>query len=343
MAETGKYIYGVINSAKPVLLREGERSVYSIPYRDISAVVSDSEIFDYNLMIKGDLAKLLVEHQKVIEMIMPARTIIPVKLGTLAADEAEVKDILSKGYDLIEDIMEQITGKTEIDIVSTWGDFSSALKEAGEDEAIKEFKQKLMSSPKGVTVEDRMKIGIMLKKVIDEKRQKYADKIQNALKTISRDTRMHEAMDDTMVVNMACLINNSVQDDFDRKVDELNTGFGERLNFRCVGPLPPYSFFTLQVKKMEFKELDWARRKLGLLGDSATRAQIKKAHQALAFSSHPDKNPDIPGIEKEFDDAIRAYKILTDYCLASEQEGSDSCSFKKEVFRKNAVLVGLKE
>jgi len=35
-------------------------------------------------------------------------TIIPMRLGTFAADENDVKDILNKGYNLIEDIFKKI-------------------------------------------------------------------------------------------------------------------------------------------------------------------------------------------------------------------------------------------
>jgi DnaJ-class molecular chaperone len=91
---------------------------------------------------------------------------------------------------------------------------------------------------------------------------------------------------------------------------------------------------------MQFKDLDWARKKLGLLNDFATKNEIKKAHQTLAFSSHPDKNPDTPGIEKEFDEITKAYKILVDYYEACKQAGQgDSCFFNEEEFKKNAILV----
>lgn len=94
---------------------------------------------------------------------------------------------------------------------------------------------------------------------------------------------------------------------------------------------------------IRFEDIDWARKKLGLRNDFATKNEIKKAYQALAFSSHPDKNPDTPGIEKEFNEVTNAYKVLLDYCKACEQAGQgDSYSFKEEEFKKNAILVKLK-
>ena len=102
-------------------------------------------------MRKDVLARLLVGHQTVIERIMTAQdTIIPMRLGTNACDETEVRDILSKGYNLIKEIFERISNKIEIDLTSTWSDLASIIKEAGEEKEIKEFKEGLFKTPKGL-------------------------------------------------------------------------------------------------------------------------------------------------------------------------------------------------
>lgn len=344
MAEIGKYIYGIIDSNKKICFDPSGVyphtedfgvgvGVYTIPYQDISAVVSDSEIVDYTQLPKDAVARHLIGHQQVIEKVMEDFTIIPVRLGTFGVDEDEVGHILAKGYPIIRDIFNKIFDKVEIDVVATWSDFASALKEVGEAKEVKEFKERLLANPKGITVDDQMKVGVMVKKALDEKRKKYAFQIHNALKTVSQDFRVHEVMDDNMLINTAFLINKDRQKDFDRKVEELNTNFAEELDFRCVGPLPSYSFYTLEVVKLQFEEIDWARKRLGLNGLTATREEIKKAYQRAAFSSHPDKYPDRAGIEKEFDDVTKAHKLLLDYCQ------DDSCSFKEEDFRKNSLKV----
>ena len=347
MERRGKYIYGVLNSnaslhlsiPKDLLSGESESNgVYTIPYQDISALVRDSEIVEYTGMRKDALARLLIGHQTVIERIMtPQTTIIPVRLGTFVQDETEVEEILNKGYNLIKQIFEKISDKIEIDVAATWSDFTYIVKEAGEEKEVKEFKAKLLTNPKGITVDDQMKIGFMLKKALDEKKAKFAKGIQDRLKTVSEDSRIHELMDDHMVINSAFLIYKAKHKDFEEKVEELNAEFNEKLNFRCVGPLPPYSFYTLEIKKLRFEEIDWARKKLNLLNNFATRDEIKKAHQALAFSSHPDKNPDTPGIEKEFDEVTRAYKVLWEYCQ------DENCSFNEQDFKKSSVLVKVRE
>ena len=334
MAKTGKYIYGIINSNVNFRLSISEDNIHAISSQDISAVVGDSEMVDYTCISKGDVAKMLVRHQKVIERIMTSGiAIIPMKLGTFAVDEIEVKDVLDRGYSLIKETMEKAGDKIEIDIVATWSDFPSILKEVGEEKEIKEFKERLLASQKEITITEQMKIGLMVKKAFDIRKEKYAEKIKNTLETLSKDLKMHELMDDKMVSNIAFLINKTQQNEFDRKIEALNTEFHDELNFRCVGPLPPYSFYTLEIKKMQFGEIDWAKKKLGL-NDFADKDEIKKAYRRVAASSHPDRNQDIPA--KIFDDVNKANKILVDYCKAREQAG------EKE-FEKNAVLIKVRE
>ena len=59
-----------------------------------------------------------------------------------------------------------------------------------------------------------------------------------------------------------------------------NIKFEGKLNFRCVGPLPVYSFYTLEIQKMLFKEIDWAKKKLGL-NDFSTKDEIKNPYDLI--------------------------------------------------------------
>ena len=330
--EIQRYIYGVVNSNS--IDKDFGAGIYTVPYQDVSAVVSVSENVDYINMPKNVLAMQLIRHQRVIEGIMPEYAIIPMRLGTFAVDEDEVKDILERGYTLIKEVLEKIKDRVEIDVAATWSDFASIIKEAGQEKEINEFKERLMANPEAVTVDDQLKIGAMIKNALDEKQEECGIQIQTALKTVSAELKAHELMDEKMVINMAFLLDKMGQEDFDRRVEELDTRFAEKLNFRCVGPLPPYSFYTLEIQRVQFEEIDLARKRLGL-NDAATRDEIKRAYQSKAFSSHPDRNI---GTEKEFDELSKDYKLLLDYCQ------HDSCSFKEKGFKeaKKSVIVKLK-
>jgi hypothetical protein len=349
MGQTGKYVYGIsacaaAEFATPAAIADFA-DIYTLSHHDVAAVVSDREVVDYKHMRKDALAALLVRHQKVIEKIMElGHTIIPVRLGTFAADDAEVRTILKKGYRLIKEIIPKVQDKIEIDVAAVWKDLGSVLKEIGEEKEITELKRSFMSNPKGVSVDDQMKVGLRVKQLLDGKRRRGASLIQDALMKMSSAYRAHELMDDRMVVNSAFLVRRDKQEDFYARIESLNDRFAERLDFRCIGPLPPYSFYTVEIKKLDYKDLRWAQEILGLPDEAATQSEIKKAYHRAAVASHPDKHPNMSGMEKEFGNAARARKILAEYCLAGTQaEQEEKVCNGEGMSEERALLVKVAE
>lgn len=318
--------------------------VYTIPYQDMSAVVSDSQFVDYTTFPKDQVARYLLRHQQVIEKIMDTHTIIPMKLGTYAFNVREVDEILSKGYTMFKDIFRKINHKIEMDVVATWSDLSSIIKEIGEGQDIKKLKEESMSKPEGVSANDQIRLGNLIKNIVDKKKARFAFEIMDVLAKVNIDSRTHGLMDDRMILNTAFLIDKDKKTEFERKLDELNALYNEKLNFRCVGPLPAYSFYTAEVKKMRFDEIDWAKKRLCLHNDVITKGEIEKAYRQQALVYHPDRNPDILDSNKEFNEANKAYKLLLEYCLSTEHVGlREEYSPIEEEFAKNAIIVKMRD
>lgn len=335
-----KYIFGIIETDKEEFLGccgfAADKKVYTIPYQDISAVASDSSFVDYTTFPKDQVARYLLTHQQVIEKIMDSYAIIPMRLGTYAFNKGEVKEILCKGRRKFKDILKKIGNKIEIDVVAAWNDLNSTIKEVGEVQEIKELKEKLMSRPGGVSVEDQIKIGSLLKSVLNKKRKKISSEIRVALERVSIDLRMHDLMDDRMILNAAFFIDKARQNEFEKELDALNESYGERINFRCVGPLPPYSFYTAEVKKMPFDDIAWAKEKLEL-NDMATKEDIIKAYRSKANIYHPDKNMNSSDAGEQFNEVFRAYKILLEYC------DGNACLPDKKEFSQDAIIIKVRE
>lgn len=172
----GIYIYGIVDTAEEKSLgiagiaAYGE--VYTIPHQDISAVVSDSEMVNYTTLVKDVVARYLLRHQQVIEKVIDSYTIIPMRLGTYAFNIREVEEILSKGYTMFKDIFRKINNKIEMDVAATWNDLNSVIKEIGEAQEIKELKEKMMSKTEGISVEDQIKVGSLIKNILNAKRER---------------------------------------------------------------------------------------------------------------------------------------------------------------------------
>ena len=158
---------------------------------------------------------------------MDSYTIIPMRLGTYAFNKGEVKEILYNGHKKFKDILKKIENKIEIDVVATWHDLNSTIKEVGEVREIKELKEKLMSRPEGVSVEDQIKMGSLIKNGLNTRREKIFSKIKTSLGGVSIDLKTHDLMDDRMIFNAAFLIDKVRQNEFEKELDALNESYGE--------------------------------------------------------------------------------------------------------------------
>jgi len=287
---------------------------------------------------------LLVHHQKTIEDLMGIgfTMIIPMQLGTIVSSKDEVLKILTNGYSLIIDTLRKIEHLTEIDIAVTWADFPGILREIAGDPEIQAMKNDILNRPGTDLKMDQMKVGMLVHSKLKEKNKKVELNILDLLSSISVDTRTHEVMNDEMITNSAFLINRNKKEEFEQVIDRIDEENKGLLNFKLVGPLPCYSFFTIEFKELNPEGVEQARLVLGLR-DEITESEMKKAYLEKARLFHPD-SPQEKGDVDNFNRITSAYHTLLDFTAVARQKSNDEyISFAKENVVENLVLVKIKE
>jgi len=152
-------------------------------------------------------------------------------------------------------------------------------------------------------------------------------------------------MDDTMVLNVALLLDEKNCQEIDRVLESLDASFEIRgcytesssLVFRCVGPLPPYSFTTIEVQTLTFEVLEDARKLLNL-EETTTPKEIQNAYHSLAKQLHPDLNPNLPDIEASMTRLTQAYHLLTSYAESQCKTTTARCKINREAISQ-AMLI----
>lgn len=290
-------------------------------------MVSSSPLLAYRSMRKEEIIPHLYAHQAAIEEVLRGCTVIPVKFGTTARDEEEVRTILEKGYLQLRAALEAVEGKIELDVVALWRDLDSILQEIGEEEEIRSAKAAAESRPAcavaagrplKVTTEERVRIGKMVKARLDRRREELVVEIVHALEGLAQDLCPHALLDDRMILNMAVLVERSREGEVGQALERLNGGCAERVDFRCIGPLPPYSFSTVEIRRFAAEEIERARGLLGL-GERAGPLDAKAAYRRLAHQCHPDTAPVRQGAGERFEQVTQAYRMLADYHAAAEE------------------------
>ncbi len=342
----GLYVYGFVptNSAADQFRGLGNIHVFDIPYKNATAIVSKKKVVDLMDLGKDSLAKLLIGHQQTIERLMGLgfNTIIPMRLGTFAYEPIDVLKMLDKGYDLIQETFEKINNLLEVDIVASWSDFAQIIGEVALDQRVAEMKKKLELNKNGISQSDQIAIGFVIKNLLDEKKSAYAKMITDSLMPLCKKVIHHEVFDDQMVINTAFLLDKSQSVSIEQTLDHLDEQFGGKLNFKLIGPLPCYSFYTMEKKVLHPDDIKSAKKELGL-ENSTSEKDIRQAYLNKAKIFHPDANADITG-SVSFDNINKAYKTMSDYVSAVKPASREAqFSLGGDDVAENSFFMKIKE
>jgi len=95
--------------------------------------------------------------------------------------------------------------------------------------------------------------------------------------------------------------------------------------------LPPYNFTKVGVTRMNFDDVETARKALGL-SPEVSISEISSAYNLLVRRYHPDLHPGDPYAEEKFKEIKSAYSLLTKYCEHY------LCSLQKTVVEETVLV-----
>ncbi|MBI4241851.1 MAG: GvpL/GvpF family gas vesicle protein [Candidatus Rokubacteria bacterium] len=114
----GLYLYGIVSFPPPLLqqLRGlGESPVFLVPHQDLAAVVSRSPLSPWPV----DEAHLTL-HETVVEEVMAARPILPIRFNTFLRIKEAVIALLDERAQAFRSTLERVEGKVEMGLRVLW-------------------------------------------------------------------------------------------------------------------------------------------------------------------------------------------------------------------------------
>ncbi len=253
---------GVGGPASPEQSRRGNQ-VYTIPYRDISAVVSDAALEAPEPTIKHVLA-----HEGVIEEAMAEHTVLPLRFGVVFASEARVKEMLAENYPQCKENLVRLDGKVELGLKVLWGEEEIRREVEKASERVARFREEMAGraqelkrargtpAMRGKSYYLQMKLEkdvTQLKQLVREEmevaREKEALRIFQDLRGQATDACLTRLLDQSMILNAAFLVSRIEVESFSQRVGELKSANVEKgMKFALSGPWPPYNFVCLEGK-----------------------------------------------------------------------------------------------
>jgi hypothetical protein len=255
MEKEGKYIYCIIETKQernfgPVGIGKRGEEVLTIGYDDLSMVVSNFPLTKLTASKENMLA-----HQKVIEDVMKEfDSVLPVRFGTIASSVDEVRNLLDKRCREFKTVLRDMDHKIELGVKGIWKNMETIFSEiVEENKAIKNLKEAL-TGKNGNDMQAKMDLGRMVKKALDEKKQKQAGKIIDRLRRTSYEHRLSNTISDEMFMNAAFLVGKGREKEFDNIMDDLGNEYKNRIKFMYAGPLPVFNFVNIVIYPEEWEK-----------------------------------------------------------------------------------------
>jgi len=246
MSIFGKYIYGVIESQHDcrfgAIGLQGEE-VLTIGHNGLAMIISHYESTRERHVRSS--RKNLLAHQRVLEHIMQAHTVLPMKFGSLASNEIEIRNLLLKHETQFQKTLYALENKVELSVKVMWKDMRSVYNEVlQENPAIQNLKIQIGENGHPHHL---IEIGKMVEEALVVKKQTEAEVIFRKLSSVVVDAKMNQLAGDNMLLNGAFLVSKSREFEFDNLVEELASELEERYSFKYIGALAPYSFVDINI------------------------------------------------------------------------------------------------
>jgi len=321
-----KYLYAIRPTPaggdyRPVAFADVDGRFEVVSDGTLSAVVSESMISGFNDLPRGDLMRYLALHQAAVEALMGDAAILPVKFGTLLADEAQVRNVLYLGRADFQRAFELVGDRGEVDVAVTW-EPARIFAEIAQMPEVVALKAEVEKMPPENALTGKVAVGRLVKEQFDARRNALRDALIAEITPHAARWRLNALMDDSMVMNVAYLVNSEEEAALEDCVYELDERHAGQLNFRLIGPLPPYSFTTVEARAVRGEDVAQASAWLGLnknghdgVFGSWTPEQVKYAYYAQARLYHPDAVGNDPAALAQFIRLTEAYRLMTEVAL----------------------------
>jgi len=251
MSLQGEYIYGIVEEPQPrrfSFLGVGEAEVYTINHQRIAAAVSDSEFSEIDPTRRNVHAHTVAQDE-----LLKEYTLLPMGFGMIATDEDEVRGLLENNYRGLLSELNRLAGRIEVELKVFW-DQEAIMRElhlVGSHE-LAGIRAKLNAASSPLETRNLLvEAGKLVERIALNWKTKYAELVYIILKELSYDAKVNDPMGVKNLLNASFLIERSRESEFKERVYKLDSEFQGKVNFKYVGPLPPYNFVDLRLEPVK--------------------------------------------------------------------------------------------
>jgi hypothetical protein len=256
MYEEARYIYSIARTGKREVLGEigiDKRAVYTVPHKDISAVVHACEPKPYDTRDKSQAEGWVLEHSYVIDQATKRfGSVLPISFDViLRGDDSLIKEWLARNYEHLHRELEGVAGKAEYTIQIYYDYNELASKVLSRTPELNDLHSRIEKESKGKAYLLSKKLDQRLKSLVASEAkcqaERYVSSISSQVEELIADSKSAWTPDGCqnlhLLASYTCLVSQDKVEGLGETLDQINCLEG--FSVRFTGPWAPFSFVKL--------------------------------------------------------------------------------------------------
>ena len=236
------YVYGVVSAADAgaiaAAVTDAPRPVRGVSEGDLAALVSPLPA-DTTPGRREDLEA----HDRVLAQVIARGTVIPMRFGVVMDGEDIVRrDLLGRHADELKELLHVLDGHVQMSLKAYYAEDVLVREAVAANPELARRSAALRGRPDAETHRERLWIGETVARAVGERRERDRQALLERISPVVAAVDEEPPANERMALNAQLLVRRDARERLDAVVRELSDAQADRLAFRYVGPLPPYSF-----------------------------------------------------------------------------------------------------
>jgi hypothetical protein len=242
------YVYGIVPAGAEPPPGEGvgdpPGALRTVVEGHLAALVSPLAP-DARTGTRGDLAA----HDRVLGEALARTTVVPMRFGIVMDDEETVVEALLRRHEPeLTELLSALEGHVQMTLRGYYLDDVLVREVVRADPAIARAHARLRGQPEVRTQGERIAIGQAVAAAAARRREADEHALLERVAPVVAEVRAEEPANERVAVNLQLLVHRDRRAELDALVGKISEEQSERMAFRYVGPIPPYSFADVALE-----------------------------------------------------------------------------------------------
>ena len=248
------YLYAITDQPKPPMPvipatiigmvegGPGSLPIVSLGYQEIAAVIGRLDTPE----LPATEANLW-RHETVVETLMASRAVLPVRFGTVLADEAAVRSFLVAQYDVLLAGLQRVRGRVELGLRVLWNDAGADRLQGDHSKLVPSVGQRSA----GISGREYMFGRLETERRTQASRQRaeaLAAALHAPLALLAEESVQQLLPTPAVLLKSAYMVERDRVAAFRQETEALSGAYPS-LRFVCTGPWPAYNFVAIGTQE----------------------------------------------------------------------------------------------